>query len=279
MGSEGQKFSDNPEENLRLENQFLRMKLQAEYGSDLQMPMGNMPPELENQFLKNIFSFEEAYQKQERTTVYKLIGEPSYKKPEEMPMEQISGELKRLLDIMKNKNIDLHVEGEYGDKLILDFLINELFPLEVQANLPEGMMLNFSYEEFHPDHALDLRNLTVAFLQQWRERLVNEYAYQPASHFILPDGRVLSYEGVQQRLKHFFDAFTAFTNWKDGFAEASYEFMPDGTGLANVDGAVSYDAVLENGESIHFEGPLKIYFSNQFGSWEVFLFHMPGFNW
>ena len=279
MDSEVQKFSDDPEENLRLENQFLRMKLQAEYGSDLQMPMGNMPPEIENQFLKNIFSFEEAYQKQENTSVYKLIGEPHYKNPEEITPEETGKELQRLLNIMQEKNIELHVEGEYSDKVIYEFLVNELFPLEVQANLTEGVMMNFSYEEFHPNHTLDLRRLTAEFLQQWRERSFNEYSYQLASHFILPEGRVLPREDILKQLKHFFDSFAAFTNWQDGFGEASCQFMPDGIGLANVDGAVKYDAVMENGETIHFEGPLKIYFSNQFGNWEIFLFHIPGFNW
>lgn len=274
-----QKFSDDPEENLRLENQFMRMKLQAQYGSDLQMPMGNMPPEIENQFLKNIFSFEEAYRNQENTTVYKLVGEPAYKKPGEVTEEEAGEELQRLLKTMQQKNIVLHTEGEYSNKIIYEFLVNELFPLEVQANLPEEMTMNFSYEEFHPNHALDLRRLTAEFLRQWHERSFNEYSYQLASHFILPDARVLLKEDVLKQLQHFFDSFSSFINWQDGFGEASYQFMPGGTGLANVDGAVKYDAVMENGETIHFEGPLKIYFSNQYGNWEIFLFHMPGFKW
>jgi hypothetical protein len=52
-----------------------------------------------------------------------------------------------------------------------------------------------------------------------------------------------------------------------------------GKGLGHAEGGVKYTAVLENGEKQFVEGPFKIYFSNEFGKWEVIHFVFPGFNW
>ena len=52
-----EKFSDDPEENLHLQNEFLKLKMMAESGAYFG-GSGNLPPEIENQFLNNIIEFE-----------------------------------------------------------------------------------------------------------------------------------------------------------------------------------------------------------------------------
>lgn len=72
---EDEKFSDDPEENLRLENDFLKMKMMAESGGffggnkDL-----DLPPEIENQFLKNVIEFEKAYAKAKSQKIVDLLA-------------------------------------------------------------------------------------------------------------------------------------------------------------------------------------------------------------
>ncbi|HEY5368676.1 MAG TPA: hypothetical protein VIJ75_06765 [Hanamia sp.] len=56
---EEEKFSDDPEENLRLQNDFLEMKMMAESGAWFGGE-GGLPPEIENQFLKNVMEFEKS---------------------------------------------------------------------------------------------------------------------------------------------------------------------------------------------------------------------------
>ena len=48
-----EKFSDDADENLRLQNEFLKLKMMAESGAYFG-GSGNLPPEIENQFLNNI---------------------------------------------------------------------------------------------------------------------------------------------------------------------------------------------------------------------------------
>ena len=44
-------FSDDPQENLRIENDFLKLKLKAQFGDGFFMDSNaDLPPEIENQF-------------------------------------------------------------------------------------------------------------------------------------------------------------------------------------------------------------------------------------
>lgn len=80
-----EKFSDDPQENLRIENELMRIKLKAQYGDAFQMGTSDeLTPEMENQFLKNILAFEDSYQQGDFITVYERIGKPAYKPAEEM---------------------------------------------------------------------------------------------------------------------------------------------------------------------------------------------------
>ncbi|RYD70282.1 MAG: hypothetical protein EOP53_25700, partial [Sphingobacteriales bacterium] len=57
-----EKFSDNEEENLRIENELLRLKMSAQFGDAFKMEsMHDVPPEIENKFLQNIMEFEEQF--------------------------------------------------------------------------------------------------------------------------------------------------------------------------------------------------------------------------
>ena len=47
----------------------------------------------------------------------------------------------------------------------------------------------------------------------------------------------------------------------------------------HAEGRVKYEAVMENGEILKYEGPYKLYMSRSEFSWEVFYFIMPGFTW
>jgi hypothetical protein len=49
--------------------------------------------------------------------------------------------------------------------------------------------------------------------------------------------------------------------------------------LGHSEGLLKYEAVLESGETIIFEGSFKLYMSLEFNCWSIFHFVMPGFNW
>ena len=106
-------FSEDPMENLHIENQILKLKMQAESGAFFGEMDKDLPPEIENDFLKHVQEFEEAWQNVKQVPVFDLLGKPDFIKAELLDDEKIVQELNRLLEIMEEHEIMLDVLGEY----------------------------------------------------------------------------------------------------------------------------------------------------------------------
>ena len=74
-------LSDDPEENLRVENELLRLKMQAELGGNSYTSPG-LDPQIENEFLKNVMAFENSHANSQPATVFDILGKPYFKKPD-----------------------------------------------------------------------------------------------------------------------------------------------------------------------------------------------------
>ena len=124
---EDEKFSDDPVENIKLENEFLKIKLKAQYGDAFHMESNaDIPTEIENQFLKNMMAFEDAHARAEFTTVYECIGKPAYRPAEELNDIEVAAALERMTAILEEYNMDLDIcDGPYPDRLIYSFITEE----------------------------------------------------------------------------------------------------------------------------------------------------------
>ena len=274
-------FSDDPQENLRIENDFLKLKLKAQFGDAFFMDSNaDLPPEIENQFLKNMIAFEDAHANAEYTTVYESIGKPDYKPADELSAAQITAELERITAIMDEHHIALDIcDGPYTDEVIYKFITEELFGQEIEKVPVFGMGCNFIYEEFHPNDKANIEKNTHQFLQHWFIRDFNEYSSELGYEFILADGRRLKRDELMNKLKPFFEAFTAFKDDGYNIDDIKFELHDEAHGFGHSEGMLKYDAVMENGEIIHYEGPYKLYMIREDKWWSIFYFVMPGFEW
>jgi len=272
-----QPLSDDPEENLRMENELLRLKLQAELGGQSHSS-GNLPPELENEFLKNILAFEQNYAHSKRTIIYNLLGKPEFKKTEDLNDEAIELALEEVTNLLAKKNIMVHFDEECNSRTRYQFITEELFEKETDDFKIPGMTTNFDYEEFHPNHKKDIQNRAIEFLSEWFKQSFDENSWELADHFVLPNRRVLSKKDIVAQLKNIFDAYEAFTNEDYFIKEIKFELNENG-GLGHAEGGVKYDAVLESGETIVIQGGFKLYLSNENGWWSIFHIVFPGFKY
>ena len=266
------------DEELRIENEIMKLKLTAQYGDQFQMhSFEEMPAEMENQFLKRIIAFEEQAAMAEVNTVYEKLGKPSFKLLKDIPATEIKTELQRLMDLMEAKNILLHfTDGPYEDEIIYKFITEEFF------NKDAGMFNNFIYEEYHPNHKADITKNTHRFIMQWFKRSFNEFSYELGFEFTLPTGEVLSRDEMISRINAYYEAYPTFKSDAYNIDDVQYELHDgageDVTGFGFCEGAIKYEAIMENGELVNFEGPYKFYMSYSGMSWSIFYFVMPGFN-
>jgi hypothetical protein len=276
---------NEPQENLPTENEILKLKMQAEYGAVFGKMSDDLSPEMEHEFLKNVLKFEEEWKNRKVATVYELIDKPSFKPGAELNEEEMKGEIKRLKEIMESHKIMLDVRGRYKPEVIYQFITEELFNHETEDMRASGMTQHFTYEEFHPNHKLDIHEQTIAFLKNWFEQSFDESTTVLADQlFLLTDHTqppvLISKEEVVQRMRMIFDSYQKFDDCKLALMDIAFQWDDvNGRGVGHSEGGVKYDAVLENGTIEKIEGPFKLYFSCEFGVWEVMHFVFPQFKW
>ncbi len=273
-------FSDKPDENLRIENEILKLKLQAERGALFGGNMDDLPPEIESEFLKNVQQFEGSFEKAKMITIYECISKPTYKSVDELKNEEIEAELKSLVELMHSKNIILDVLGEYEHSVIYRFITEELFLEQIRDMQFPGYIHNFIYEEFHPNHTIDIERTAQDFLNHWFEKNFDENSTEFANQLITAGGEILPREEVITKLHNCLNSYQRFTNIKFSDTDTSFEWNEnEKSGIGHAEGMFKYDAEIENGEIINLEGAFKLYMINEDAFWRIFYFVFPGFAW
>ena len=163
---EDENFSDDPEENLRMQNDFLKMKMMAEsgaiFGGD-----ADLPAEIENQFLKNILEFEKVNADSKPVRIFEILGKPFFDDEKNLNATQFRTQFTRLMDLLNDYSINIHFTKERDDRFKYNFITKELFNHETSFLPVKGMVTYFSYEEFHPDHKQEITDITNHFLNDF----------------------------------------------------------------------------------------------------------------
>ena len=270
-------LSNDPEENFRMENELLRLQLRAETGADSNS-MGSTPAEVENLFLKHVLEYERAYATVKQIKVFDFIGKPTFKNAEKLTEQTIGDALKDLTDLLTNNNIEIDYHGKYDDFTKYRFITEEFFDCEIDdLTLSSEMIRHFSYEEFHPNHQLDIENRTEEFITSWFKQTLDEKHWAIADSLLLPDRTILSKLELAGKFKQIFDSFTGYTDCNYVIHKIKFQFQNE-SGIGHSEGFVKYTAILENGERKVIEGPFKLYLSLDHDWWNIFYFIFPGFS-
>lgn len=163
MHSEFEHLSQD--ERLKAENEFLKMKMMLEQGaffggSDNQAAL---PPQIENQFLRNIMEFETQMANPTYIKVFDKIGRPGHFKPvDEILAWEMQKEWETLMEYLDGYGIHLSVcSPNVTTEELYRFATEELFDYEMEdINIP-GYTNEFIYDEFHPDPVYENTRLAV----------------------------------------------------------------------------------------------------------------------
>lgn len=145
-------------EELNEENELLKLKLMAEFGGDFGTE-DDIPPQVENAFLKQIRNFHKQHGNAEVTTLYKFIGEPEYNHVHDMSERQIKAALRKMLKLMKKNGVELDILAPTPDREIYRFITEELFKEEIEGLRMRGWTTKFIYEDFHPNAEFDVKTV------------------------------------------------------------------------------------------------------------------------
>jgi hypothetical protein len=270
-------LSDDPEENLRMENELLRLKLQAELGAQ-SFGASDIDPGIENEFLKNVMAFEQNFATAKPAKVYDLLGKPEFRRAADLNDEEVEKELEKINDLLSEKNVDIYFgdHGEYDSRTRYHFITEELFDRETTFIPMPGMTTCFDYEEFHPNHKKDIEQQALKFLSAWLERNIEACGWELANDAILPDKKILKKADVLKQIESIFASYTAFTDETHEIFDIGFDLE---AGMGHAEGGIKYRAVMENGQSGMIGGAFKLYFSLEYDYWSIVYMVLPGFKY
>lgn len=277
---EEEKFSDDPEVNLRMQNDFLKMKMMAESGAFFGGE-GGLPADIENQFLKNIMEFEKNNADAKSRSVFDLLDKPYFEDEKNLNQDVFESEYFRLIRLLEDHDIKVSFTRERGNRFKYNFITKELFEHQTTFTPVKGMVTCFLYEEFHPDHELDITDLTNRFLSDFFERNLDDDTYYLNEQFVLPEGKLIPREDIIKRFLSMYEAIPEFENTSFVIENQDFELYENEnteTGMGFSEGTIQYDMIFPNGERNKINGPFKIYFSLEWDCWTICFFYLAGFN-
>jgi hypothetical protein len=159
---EEESFSEDPEEQLRIENEILKLKIQAELGGDFEGE-ANLSPDVENLFLRNVLEFEHQQANAPVKTLKEILDHPFFIPAEELNDEEVSRSLSAMEELLETKGIVVDYATDYSARTKYKFITEELFEKEAPDIDIPGMFMHYIYEEFHPNHPMDIEAVTGQF--------------------------------------------------------------------------------------------------------------------
>ena len=145
----------NEDEKLKVENEFLKIKLMLEKGASFSSMEreSELSPQIENQFLNYIADFEKQSENPKSIRLFDKIERPAYFKPvAEIADEEMDSAWKQLSGYLNKYQISLDVcSPNISTRELYRFTTEELFVHEMDDRSIPGMMHGFIYDEFHPD--------------------------------------------------------------------------------------------------------------------------------
>jgi hypothetical protein len=195
-------FNGDGFDDLRIENELKKIKLMFEHGADFFYPdnQNDLPPELENEFLKNIEEFENACMNSKQIPVYDFIGKPEFRKQDSIPDDEIHDALDSIIELLNDNQIDLSTICKVDDRELYRFITEELFLEDIDDMRIEGMICCFLYEEFHPNHEYDIKDHCAEFITSFLNKESDIY-----TEFITEEKETIEF------LNNFRDAFESFS--------------------------------------------------------------------
>jgi hypothetical protein len=255
-------FFEDEADRLRYENELKKMKLSLEKGAVFSNLSNDeeLPPEVENEFLKNIEAFERAHDEAKRITVYDFIGKPEYRKAAQIADDEIAGELETVLQLLNDNEIALDTLCEVDDRTLYSFVTDELFLHEIDDVRMEGWVSNFIYEEFHPNHEYDLINYSTDFIQSFLDKSSDLY-----------HTHLTKEAGEDKSLRQFRDSFKSFI--LEDFEIISVVFDDE---KANTNFRIAYSGIIEDAhEEQCFRGEGNFDFKHMYGYWYLYKVNFP----
>ncbi len=270
------KFSNDYDENIEMQNNFLLMKIMLE--SDVTISSSHpQTPEMRNNFLK--FVIKNKLHLTFLNKVTDLLGNPVFADEQQLDEGAFKLEYKRLKNLLYSHSIKVEFDKKLNDRLKYNFITKELFEFETDQN-PE-LPMKFSYEFFHRDFENEVREAADFFMTDFFENELQKEGNYGIDIFACPKTFGVTEEKFLKQIDSVYPLFyqisdSSFTIEKietdTKLVKSNFE------GTAYCEGNLVYTVQYADGDVRRITGRFKIYFSLQYIGFLLSYYEIAGLN-
>lgn len=272
--------TENDNYNQKIDNELKKKELKEKYGAHFNEE-SNISPELESEWLNHIEKFEQQFNNAETITVWERLGEPGFKKIDELNPEEISNELQRLYVLMNENNICLDTLCDVDETELYRFITEELFVYEIDNIRIEGMNTCFIYEDFHPNAEYDIEQAYDYFFRMTMAKMENiggdgyNLLYIDTENYRNSKDEKLDKKVVIEKINNFLDSFDYFEILSNEIKNIT---INNDKNDAQIDFYIHYKGRFNNrSESISFKGNGQFNLKpSEYGGWDMYHINLPG---
>jgi len=271
-----------------LERDMLEMKLRAEFGMLDSYSSGDIPPELQQMFMQQVYDFEKNFAEGKPSSFGESLSIPDF---EPWPQDALSWEqgeewVENLLQWYREHNVEVTFQYEYPASVKYHFLAEEFRSFPNYYGSQPGMLTAIIYEEYVPNHGAVIEENAKKFIESFFERSVEGIMDVLWRDQISPEAG--PYDGLRliEYFEKWFSTLSGFEKHQFSILQTSYEWYDEGEegeipeglvappngpmGMGYAEGMVGYIAnSLVQGEPVKAVGPFKLYFEWREGHWGI----------
>jgi hypothetical protein len=270
------KFSDDHDENIEMQNNFLLMKIMLESNAKISSSHPQTP-EMRNSFLK--FVIKNKLHLSFSNKVADLLGNPDFADEKDLDKEAFKVEYKRLKNLLYSHSIKVEFGKKLNNRLKYNFITKELFEYETDQN-PE-LPMKFSYEFFHRDFETEIREGVDFFMADFFENELQKARDYGIDIYKRPKKSGVTKENFLKQIDSVYPLFYQIS-------DSSFEIEKIETdtklvksnfeGTAYCEGNLTYSVQYADGENRRITGQFKIHFFLQYIGFLVSYYEIAGLN-
>lgn len=163
-------------------NETKKREIEERFSGKFESMQGDLPPEIEAEWLKNIEEFERQCESAEDVTIRHYVGDPTFPPLARIPPGKIEHALFIVLRHLFQHGIGVEFDHTVPCSEVYRFITEELMDVIVDDVRVEGMTQVFIYEEFHPDELSEAKVCAEMFMESLcRATGVNHEAFLAAT--------------------------------------------------------------------------------------------------
>ncbi|HEU5054000.1 MAG TPA: hypothetical protein VFT78_12860 [Hanamia sp.] len=270
------KFSDDHDENIEMQNNYLLMKIMLESNAEISSSHPQTP-EMKNSFLK--FVIKNKLHLSFSNKVADLLGNPEFPDEKDLDKEAFKIEYNRLKNLLYSHYMKVKYHNRLSERKKYNFIVKELFEYETDQN-PE-LPMTFYYNFFHRDFESEIREAADFFMADFFENELTAENNFGIEEFQSPKNIKCTQQEFVKKIDAVYPLFSEISdctyhiekvNTDTKLVKSNFE----GDGFC--EGTLSYSIKYPNGDMQNISGNFKIYFSLQYLGFLVSYYEIAGVN-